>query len=191
MVGLKKLGKGLVCLMFLSGGCMGSSSSSSSSTPIFDSEDLSVKFGSDISSGTISLANDIKKPFDKISNLSNLDVKQKSELMKNIYLAYYYAGEAMVSFRSVCLTKMLEIAASCPKADTESVDYKLSELLCFSQISDDRKTLSSLARAEIVENVINRLSKAVNGDKAPAQNLLKSFYSSLQGTEFSDYVPYN
>ncbi|MDR1488253.1 MAG: hypothetical protein LBI26_00700 [Holosporales bacterium] len=174
----------LICIVFIGASCI---VNASGTTAIFFTQESSVKFGVEVSSGAISSIADMEKPFGEISNLSSLSTAQKSTLTQNIYLAYLFAGESMTDFRTLCLSNMITIA----KSDTSlfgSDNYKITQLLYASQT--DGTNIYKSARTDVVENVINRLSSAVNGDKELAQKLLQKFYGILSKDDrFKCYVP--
>ena len=176
---------GLVCVVFMGVNCM--ANASGTTMFILYNEEASIKLGADVSKGTVSSAEDISKPFKEIADVANLTTGQRSVLMKNIYLASLYAGEPMTDFRTQCLSAMLEIA----KNETNlpgSNNYKIAQLLYSSQT--DGTDMYSFACTDVVENVINRLSSAVNGDKELALGLLQKFYGILSKDErFKCYVP--
>jgi hypothetical protein len=152
-------------------------------------EDTSIQLGKSVSAGQLNSETLAKSLITK--NFLSLDsLRKKSDAIKNIYLSYYYAGEAMASFRNACLAKMLDIAGNLRDIDA-TVDYKLSYLLYFSQVSNNQNKLLESARVEIVETIINRLSAIANGDKDKSQSLLKQFYKLLMNTKFGDFVPYD
>lgn len=160
----------------------------SESCPLFN-EKRSIDLGKKVASGNL-IATKMVTKVNEIQTKDLDNLREKSEFVKNLYLAYYYSGEMMSSFRSACLLKMLEVSATCTDIfKTESPDYALSVLLYYSQVSDKEDRLLDSANVTIIETVINRLSSAVNGDKKASEEYLQKFYKLLEGTNFSAYVP--
>jgi hypothetical protein len=148
-----------------------------------ESEEDVVTFGSDVSDGKIPQYSD----FVRAIEVSRLDDRQKVSIVKNLYLAYCYAGSFMEDFRVACLNKIIEIAQSYDKVEG-SANFKVAYLLYLSQLNETRNGLKSESKIEIVEAVINKFAGAVNGDEAMAKTCLKKFNEFLRRSPLSIYA---
>ncbi|MDR1366447.1 MAG: hypothetical protein LBJ13_00875 [Puniceicoccales bacterium] len=175
-----------IFLIFSMGVLMGGNCLASEN-PLIGSDEAAIGFGNNVADGKIDQYNSY---FEEINPGDLQNDRQKANAMKNLYLAYYHAGEFVEDFRVACLGKMLEVAQSYDQMEG-SVNFKIAHLLYLSQVNESQNQLAENAKTEIVEAVINKLSGAVNGDKELANRTLASFNEILKSSRLSIYASNN
>lgn len=161
------------------------SESCSSSEMPFKDEKSSVGFVFNIGKGTI-------KENEAIQIISTVPdkystQKEAANVVKNLVIAASCTSGFMADLHQAYLAKELAIADKFTHEGSKN--FKLSYLLYLSQLSENEAGLCSNPNTDIVENIINRLSSAINGDKEKSQKLLKNFYSILKDTNLDSFVP--
>jgi hypothetical protein len=149
--------------------------------PIVGSEENAIDFGKGVAEGKSNCSSCLQE----IDPGQLQGDHQKANIMKNLYLAHYHAGEFVEDFRVACLNKMLEVAQSYNRVEG-SANFKIAYLLYSSQVSDGK--LLKNAKIEIVEAVINKFAGAVNGDKELAARYLANFNRILKNSRLAIYA---